>query len=261
LSLSNATRQTESLRLGGLSHIDVGNSVSLKKEVEMATKAKKNSHPVVEQPSPKADPWTIHVQSKLVELESVKAASDRKWGENRLTTLVSSEVREKFWTQNGRLHQAMAAKDQAKFDSSLAGMIRAYGVLDKLATEDGCEPASSIPRIEWEMQNGQTMVIVRSVNEAVAIQTQRQDLSNHHIWSMQELEALLADERMQFLIKAKALIPTAQLTSFKPTSEFKPGGATGFDDFENDLTFSDNDTMEYKFNSAQAERFRDGRKT
>jgi hypothetical protein len=244
-----------------LSHIDVGNSVSLKKEIEMATKAKKNSHPVVEKPSPKADAWTIHVQSKLVELEAVKAASDRKWGENRLTTLVSSEVREKFWTQNGRLHQAMAARDWAKFDSSLAGMIRAYGVLDKLATEDGCEPASAIPRIEWEMQNGQTMVIVRSVNEAVAIQTQRQDLSNHHIWSMQELEALLADERMQAVIKIKALVPTAQLTSFKPTSEFKPGGATGFDDFENDLTFSDNDKMEYKFNSAQAERFRDGRKT
>jgi hypothetical protein len=258
LSLSNATRQTESLRLGGLSHIDVGNSVSLKKEIEMATKAKKNSHPVVEQPSPKADPWTIHVQSKLVELESVKAASDRKWGENRLCTLVSSELREKFWLQNSRLHQAMAAKDWAKFDSSLAGMIRAYGVLDKLATEDGCEPASSIPRIEWEMQNGQTMVIVRSVNEAVAIQTQRQDLSNHHIWSMQELEALLADERMQAVIKIKALVPTAQLTSFKPTSEFKPGGATGFDDFENDLTFSDNDTMEYKFNSAQAERLKNG---
>ena len=224
----------------------------------MATKRNTNKHPVVEQPSPKADPWTIHVQSKLVELESVKAASDRKWGENRLTTLVSSELREKFWIQNGRLHQAMGSKDQAKFDSSVAGMIRAYGVLDQWATEEGLEPASSIPRIEWEMQNGQTMVIVRSVNEAVAIQTQRQDLANHHIWSMQELEALLADERMQFLIKAKALIPTAQINSFKPTSEFKLGGATGFDDFENDLTFSDNDTMEYKFNSEQAERFKNG---
>jgi hypothetical protein len=227
----------------------------------MATKAKtrtSNKHPVVEQPSPKADAWTIHVQSKLVELESVKAVSDRKWGENRLTTLVSSELREKFWIQSSRLHQAMEAKDWAKFDSSVAGMIRAYGVLDQWATEEGLEPASSIPRIEWEMQNGQTMVIVRTVNEAVAIQTQRQDLSNHHIWSMQELEALLADPRMQEVIKIKALVPTAQLTSFKPTSEFKPGGATGFDDFENDLTFSDNDTMEYKFNSAQAERFRDG---
>jgi hypothetical protein len=225
----------------------------------MATKAKKNAHPVVEQPSPKADPWTIHVQSKLVELESVKAASDRKWGENRLCTLVISELREKFWLQNSRLHQAMAAKDQAKFDSSVAGMIRAYGVLDQMATEDGCETADAgIPRIEWEMQNGQTMVIVRSVNDAVAIQTQRQDLSNHHIWSMQELEALLADERMQAVIKIKALVPTAQLTRFKPTSEFKPGGATGFDDFENDLTFSDNDTMDYKFNSKQAERFKNG---
>lgn len=225
----------------------------------MATKRNPNKHPVVEQPSPKADPWTIYVQSKLVELESVKAVSDRKWGENRLTTLVSSELREKFWTQNGRLHQAMAARDQAKFDSSLAGMIRAYNVLDQMATEDGCETADTgIPRIEWEMQNGQTMVIVRTVNEAVAIQKSRQEISNHHIWSMQELEALLADERMQEVIKIKALVPTAQLTSFKPTSEFKLGGATGFDDFENDLTFSDNDTMDYKFNSKQAERFKNG---
>jgi len=224
----------------------------------MATKRSANKHPVVEQPSPKADAWTIHVQSKLVELESVKAAADRKWGENRLTTLVSSDVREKFWLQNSRLHQAMEAKDRAKFDSSVAGMIRAYGVLDQLATEDECETASSIPRIEWEMQNGQTMVIVRTVNEAVAIQTQRQEVSNHHIWSMQELEALLADSRMQEVIKIKALYPTAQLTSFKPTSQFKPGGATGFDDFVDDLTFSDNDVLDYKFDSKQAERFRDG---
>jgi hypothetical protein len=225
----------------------------------MAIKKTARHHPVVEQTSPKADPWTIHVQSKLVELESVKAAADRKWGENRLCTLVNSEVREKFWLQNSRLHQAIEAKDRAKFDSSVAGMIRAYGVLDQLATEDACEPADTgIPRIEWEMQNGQTMVIVRSVNEAVAIQTQRQDLANHHIWSMQEMEVLLADPRMQEVIKIKALVPTAQLTSFKPTSEFKPGGATGFDDFVDDLTFSDNDTMDYKFNSKQAERFRDG---
>jgi hypothetical protein len=224
----------------------------------MATKRTSNKHPVVETLSPKADPWTIHVQSKLVELESIKAASDRKWGENRLTTLVSSELREKFWIQNSRLHQAMEVKDRAKFDSSVEGMIRAYGVLDQWATEEALEPASTIPRIEWEMQNGQTMVIVRSVNEAVAIQTQRQDLANHHIWSMQEMEVLLADPRMQEVIKIKALVPTAQLTSFKPTLEFKPGGATGFDDFVDDLTFSDNDSMEYKFNSKQAERFRDG---
>jgi hypothetical protein len=210
---------------------------------------------VVEQPSPKADAWTIHVQSKLVELESVKAASDRKWGENRPCTLVNSEVREKFWTQNSRLHQAMDAKDRVKFDSSVAGMIRAYAALDQLATEDGCEPADTgIPRIEWQMQNGQTMVIVRSVNEAVAIQTQRQDLANHHIWSMQEMEVFMSDEGVQHLIKAKALVPTAQVTKYK----HKLGGETGFDDFVDDLTFSDNDNMEYKFNSKQAERFRDG---
>jgi hypothetical protein len=138
-------------------------------------------------------------------------------------------------------------------------MIRAYGVLDQMATDDGCEPADvAIPRIEWEMQNGQTMVIVRTVNEAVTVQRQRQELANHHIWSMQELEILLADKRMQALIKFKALVPTAQIGNFKINEDFKPGGATGFDDFVDDLVFSDNDTMDYKFNSKQAERFRDG---
>jgi hypothetical protein len=134
-------------------------------------------------------------------------------------------------------------------------MIRAYAALDQLATEDGCEPADvGIPRIEWQMQNGQTMVIVRSVNEAVAIQTQRQDLANHHIWSMQEMEVFMSDEGVQHLIKAKALVPTAQVTKYK----HKLGGETGFDDFVDDLTFSDNDSIEYKFDSKQAERFRDG---
>ena len=221
----------------------------------MATKRTARHHPVVETLSPKSDAWTIHVQSKLVELESTKAASDRKWGENRLCTLVSSDVREKFWLQNSRLHQAMTAKDLAKFDSSVASMIRAYAVLDKLATEDECETADvGIPRIEWEMQNGQTMVIVRTVNEAVTIQKSRQEISNHHIWSMQEMEVFMSDEGVQHLIKAKALVPTAQVTKYK----HKLGGETGFDDFVDDLTFSDNDTMDYKFNSKQAERFKNG---
>jgi len=221
----------------------------------MATKKTVRHHPVVEQPSPKSDPWTIHVQSKLVELESVKAATARKWGENRLTTLVSSDVRERFWTQNSRLHQAMVAKDRAKFDSSVAGMIRAYAVLDQLATEDECETADvGIPRIEWEMQNGQTMIIVRTVNDAVAIQKSRQEVSNHHIWSMQEMEVLMADEGVQHLIKVKALVPTAQVTKYK----HKLGGETGFDDFVDDLTFSDNDVLDYKFDSKQAERFKNG---
>ena len=98
---------------------------------------KPNQLPLVEPPSERADPWTIHVQSKLVELEAVKAASDRKWGENRLITLVDSDVREKFWIQNSRVHQFIAAKDQIKFDLAIASMIRAFGVLDGKATEKG----------------------------------------------------------------------------------------------------------------------------
>lgn len=222
----------------------------------MAVKKSLRQHPVVEHPSPQADAWTIHVQSRLVELEAVKAASDRKWGENRLITLVDSELREKFWTQNSRVEQAMAAKDQSRFDSAVAGMVRAYGVLEAWADEQGITPANdSIPRIEWELQTGQVMVIVRSVSETLALQRERQELSNHCIWSMQELEVIFNDPLVQEVIKVKAFEPTAKVVSFKAN---KIGGESGFDDFPDDLEVLEGEPAESKFNTKQAERFKNG---
>jgi len=222
----------------------------------MAVKKSLRQHPVVEFPSPQADAWTIHVQSKLVELEATKAASDRKWGENRLITLVDSELREKFWTQNSRIEQSMAAKDQSRFDSAVAGMIRAYGVLEAWADQEGITPANDrIPRIEWELQTGQVMVIVRSVSETLALQRERQELSNHCIWSMQELEVIFNDPLVQEVIKVKAFEPTAKVVSFKAN---KIGGKSGFDDFPDDLEVLEGEPAESKFNTKQAERFKNG---
>jgi hypothetical protein len=227
--------------------------------MKMATKQKTrkpNQLPLVEQPRPPADPWTIHVQAKLVELEAVKAASDRKWGENRLITLVDSEMREKFWIQNSRVHQFIVQKDQVRFDAAVAGMIRAFGVLDAKATEAGLQPAGKdIARIEWEMDNGQVMVVVRTLNEALAIQTSRTDLRDEHIWSLEELEVFMMEPIVQDVIKVKAMMPTAKVTKFSAT---KLGGETGFDDFENDLVFSDNELAEVKFDSKAAERYKNG---
>lgn len=222
----------------------------------MAVKKSLRQHPVVQIPDRGADLWTIHVQSKLVELEAVKVASDRKWGENRLITLVDSGLREKFWTQNSRIEQSMAAKDQSRFDSAVAGMIRAYGVLEAWADEQGITPANdSIPRIEWELQTGQVMVIVRSVNETLALQRERQELSNHCIWSMQELEVIFNDPLVQEIIKVKAFEPTAKVVSFKAN---KIGGESGFDDFPDDLEVLEGEPAESKFNTKQAERFKNG---
>jgi len=221
----------------------------------MATKAKSKQHPAAMSPSPQADAWTIHVQSKLVELEAAKAVSDRKWGEDRLITLVDSELREKFWIQSGRVHQAAWSKDKDKFDSSLAGMIRAYGVLDQWATDQGITPASdSIPRIEWKMQNDQVMVIVRTVNEAVAMQRERQELDNKCIWSMEELEVIFNDPLVQQIIKVKAFDPTAKVVNFKANDKF--GGQSGFDDLESDLHAFEGEAVEKKFDTKLAGRLR-----
>jgi len=219
----------------------------------MATKKSARQHPVAVSPSPQADSWTIYVQSKLVQLEAVKSVSDRKWGENRLTTLVDSELREKFWIQNSRLHQAIGAKDRAKFDSSLAGMIRAYSVLDKWATDQGISPVSdSIPRIEWQLQSGQVMVIVRTVNETLAIQRERQELDNKCIWSMEELEVIFNDPLVQQIIAVKAFDPTAQVKTFKL------GGESGFDDMEDDLHVLGGEPAEKKFDTKLAGRLKNG---
>ena len=219
----------------------------------MATKKNARQHPVVVSPSPQADSWTIYVQSRLVELESAKAVSDRKWGENRLITLVDSGLREKFWIQNGRLHQAIDAKDRAKFDSSLAGMIRAYSVLDQWATDQGISPASDqIPRIEWQLQSGQVMVIVRTVNETLAMQRERQELDNKFIWSMEELEVIFNDPQTQQIIAVKAFDPTAQVKTFKL------GGESGFDDMEDDLHVLEGETAEKKFDTKLAGRLKNG---
>jgi len=219
----------------------------------MGTKKNARQHPKAEIQNHGGDQWAIHVNSKLVELESVKAASDRKWGENRLITVVDSELREKFWTQNARIEQAMATKDQQKFDSSLAGMIRAYSVLDQWATDQGISPASDqIPRIEWQLQSGQVMVIVRTVNETLAIQRERQELDNKFIWSMEELEVIFNDPLVQQIIAVKAFEPTAQVKTFKL------GGESGFDDFPDDFEVLDGPPAEMKFNSKQAEGFKNG---
>jgi hypothetical protein len=221
----------------------------------MATKRTANKHPETKQPSPQADAWTIYVQSKLVELEAAKAVSDRKWGEDRLITLVDSQLREKFWIQTGRVHQAAWSKDKDKFDSSLAGMIRAYSVLDQWATDQGISPASdSIPRIEWKMQTDQVMVIVRTVNEAVAMQRERQELDNKCIWSMEELEVIFNDPLVQQIIKVKAFDPTAKVVNFKANDKF--GGQSGFDDLESDLHAFQGEAVEKKFDTKLAGRLR-----
>jgi hypothetical protein len=219
----------------------------------MATKKSARQHPVAVSPSPQADSWTIYVQSRLVELEAAKEVSDRKWGENRLITLVDSGLREKFWIQNGRLHQSIDAKDRAKFDSSLAGMIRAYSVLDQWADDQGISPASDqIPRIEWQLQSGQVMVIVRTVNDTLAMQRERQELDNKFIWSMEELEVIFNDPLVQQIIAVKAFDPTAQVKTFKL------GGESGFDDMEDDLHVLEGEPAEKKFDTKLAGRLKNG---
>ena len=104
-------------------------------------------------------------------------------------------------------------------------MIKGYGVLDAWAEDNNIEEKPEINSVEWVMQDKSVMVVVQTHNDAIYYQQFRPELSNRHIWSMEELELLLESDVIKDIMKAKALMPGTRMTRIAPG-----GGATGFDD-------------------------------
>ena len=197
----------------------------------MATKQKSRQHSPATSPSPTADPWTIYVQSKLVELESAKAVSDRKWGENRLITLVDTEFRAKFWGQMGRVWDSLERHDLERLRKAITGMVKGYEHLEKWGEDNEINPSpTNIRFVEWKTQSGQIMAVTETINDCLDLQKLRKDLT---IWTLEEFEVIINEPAVQFIIKAKAFDPTAQVKRFKAGEDF--GKGSGFNDMVDDL--------------------------
>ena len=81
-------------------------------------------------PSFPADPFDVHAESLLVDLERVRGEMDAKWGSGRLYTLVDSGFREKLWLQTERIWAAQKSRDIEKMDKAVAGLVKGYKLLD-----------------------------------------------------------------------------------------------------------------------------------
>lgn len=192
-------------------------------------------------------------KARLVELDRVKQEHEKRWGVARVINLVDSEFRIKFWTQQERVWAAGNSQSVEKVRAACDGMIRAYRAMEAWAVAEGIAPVEDVKAVEWEMDDGSVMAVVKTEQDAVAYQRARPDVTNRHIWSMQELALLLKSNLGSEVarLKAELGIP-ATLVSVK---EDKPagGGLTGFEDMENDIDLDEPDTMPKMFNTKAAE--------
>ena len=180
---------------------------------------------VVEGSSFMLDEFKVKAESLVSRLEWVKQNHDARWGMKRIEMLVDANLRLKLNQQLERVFNAQQDRDIERMEKAVAGMIKGYGVLDAWAEDNNIEQKPEINSVEWVMQDKSVMVVVQTHNDAIHYQQFRPELSNRHIWSMEELELLLESDVIKDIMKAKALLPGTRMTRIAPG-----GGATGFDD-------------------------------
>ena len=180
---------------------------------------------LVESPSFQLDEFKVKAESLVAQLERVKKDHDARWGTKRIEMLVDSSLRVKLNQQLERVFNAQRDRDIEKMEKAVVGMIKGYGVLDAWAEDNNIEVKPEINAVEWVMQDKSVMEVVQTHNDALYYQQFRPELSNRHIWSMEELELLLESDVIKDIMKAKALMPGTRMTRI-----LAGGGATGFDD-------------------------------
>lgn len=195
-------------------------------------------------------------KSRIIELDQVRQDHENRWGVGRVINLVDSEFRIKFWTQQERVWSAGQSHSVEKVKAACDGMIRAYRALDAWAVAEGIAPTQDIKAIEWEMDDGSVMAVVRTEQDAVAYQRARPDVTNRHIWSMQELALVLKSNLGSEVARLKAELGIPA-TLVKLEDAPKPAaGLSGFEDMENDIDLNEPDTMPKMFNTKAAEALR-----
>ena len=191
----------------------------------------KKDVPEVVVPKRRATHWEIESNAVLVELEVKKEQHEQKWGIDRLITLVDTEFRVKFWGQMSRVWDALEFGDIEKLKKAVTGMVKGYEALERWGEENEITPNPiGLKFVEWKTQSGQIMAVTENIHDCIDLQKVRSDLT---IWTLQELEVIISDPAVQFVMKAKAFDPTAQVTKFKANPNI--GQGSGFEDMEDDL--------------------------
>jgi hypothetical protein len=126
-------------------------------------------------------------------------------------------------------------------------MIAAYKALTRWATEAGIEQMPKIDCMEYQMQDGSLMVIVRDKQMATWYGQFRKDTGERSIWTLAELEVVMNGPTLSQVREIKAALPGTQMVKVEAT------GSSGFEDMKNDIDISRPFRGTKLFDTAEAE--------
>lgn len=211
----------------------------MNKEMDVVSKAKKKNRgelPEVQKLAFPESEWSRFMKARLVEIDQAQGEHERKWGIGRVITLVPSVFRERFYAQSERVWDAQGKQDEEKFKAACDGMVRAFKALDAWAVSEGLEPISQVKAVEGQTERG-LMVVVQTEADAVQYQAIRPDV--RQVWTIAELEQMVSSGIGQDIWRLKEEIPfraaVIEVKQERPVAKPVAGGASGFEDIENDF--------------------------
>ena len=178
-------------------------------------------------PSFPADKFDVFKNAVMVELANRKNTHDAKWGIDRLVWLVDSELREKVWLQLERVWQAQESRDDQKLDKAVRGMCKAYDAMEAWAAANGVSELPDLGQIEHQREDGTVFVIVPNEKAKQLYCQQRPSSTDREVWTAAEIAIIVNKQAGGQLGEIKRLWPDSKLVEV--------GGASGFEDMENDL--------------------------
>ena len=147
------------------------------------------------------------------------AASERRWGVDRLRLLVPDDLRSRWDRQWLAYCRAVKANDLADIQKHGAAVRRAVAALEAAATAAGAEPIA--PTVWETTYEGRAIAVVRTSAEAYAVATQGRGLE---VWTLDEL-VRVALPRTEIVAAAKQTFAGAEVVVYKsPPTDWANGG-------------------------------------
>ena len=147
------------------------------------------------------------------------AASERRWGVDRLRLLVPDDLRARWDRQWQSWCRAVETNDLAGIQRHGAAVRRAVAALEAAATAAGGEPL--LP-VVWEaVYEGRVVAVVRTSAEAYAVATQGRGVE---VWTLDEL-VRVALPRTEIVAAVKETFAGAEVVAYKsPPTDWASGG-------------------------------------
>ena len=158
----------------------------------------------------------IEIDDLLKPLILRKQRADQKWGYDRLLALVPTEWARQFGIAHEKLEQALIAEDpDTKYIADRAdNLIKAYNKLDQIATDSGAEAS---PEAIFHLQVGERPAVIAldrsSQQEALRV------YPDHLVYTVEEVEKVLAARELEFANKAKEIFKGAEIVDVRKANK------------------------------------------